>query len=174
MNLVRYDEQSFSSRASFSLALRAFGGTPRNLLENSAHYGCSCNEVDTLRTIRSYTFYPLGVLLMAALANPSVGAAANLLKAVTFYASFDTAVRGDFGGGELTLSTRSNHKTEKVRSSSKRDFPRRRSASHRARASPAARWRRLMFCPTTAGSFSRQKETSPTRRGAGAERYRCG
>jgi hypothetical protein len=37
----------------------------------------------------------------------------ELLKAVTFYASFDEAVRGDFGGGALELSTRSNHKTEK-------------------------------------------------------------
>ncbi len=48
---------------------------------------------------------------MVALSSSSVGAA-DLLKAVTFYASFDTAVKGDFGGGELTLSTRSNHKTE--------------------------------------------------------------
>jgi hypothetical protein len=48
---------------------------------------------------------------MVALPNPS--AAADLLKAVTFYASCDTAVSGDLGGGELTLSTRFNHKTEK-------------------------------------------------------------
>lgn len=48
---------------------------------------------------------------MVVLSNSSVGAA-DLLKAVTFYASFDTTVKGDFGGGELTLSTRSNHKTE--------------------------------------------------------------
>jgi hypothetical protein len=38
---------------------------------------------------------------------------ARLRKAVTFYASFDEEVRGDAGGGELTLSTRSNHETEK-------------------------------------------------------------
>lgn len=37
---------------------------------------------------------------------------AALEKAVTFYASFDEAVRGDFGGGKLTLGTRSNHETE--------------------------------------------------------------
>lgn len=37
----------------------------------------------------------------------------ELLNAVTFYASFDEAVRGDFGGGELALSTRTNHRTEK-------------------------------------------------------------
>lgn len=48
---------------------------------------------------------------MVAMPISSVGAA-DLLKAVTFYASFDTAVKGDFSGGELTLSTRSNHKTE--------------------------------------------------------------
>jgi Concanavalin A-like lectin/glucanases superfamily len=50
---------------------------------------------------------------MVAVPNPLVGAAADLIKGVTFYASFDTAMKGDFGGGELTLSTRSNHKTEK-------------------------------------------------------------
>jgi hypothetical protein len=38
---------------------------------------------------------------------------AALRKAVTFYASFDDSVKGDFGGGELTLSTRFNHETEK-------------------------------------------------------------
>jgi len=37
----------------------------------------------------------------------------DLRKAVTFYASFDASVAGDFGGGELALSTRSNSKTEK-------------------------------------------------------------
>jgi hypothetical protein len=36
-----------------------------------------------------------------------------LRKAVTFYASFDEKVKGDFGGGELTLSTRFNHEAEK-------------------------------------------------------------
>jgi len=39
--------------------------------------------------------------------------AAGLKKAVTFYASFDEHARGDFGGGDLTLSTRFNHPTEK-------------------------------------------------------------
>jgi hypothetical protein len=37
---------------------------------------------------------------------------AALRKAVTFYASFDEAVKGDFGGGDLTVSTRFNHETE--------------------------------------------------------------
>lgn len=39
-------------------------------------------------------------------------AAAALRMAVMFYASFDEAVRGDFGGGGLELSTRFNHETE--------------------------------------------------------------
>jgi len=52
-----------------------------------------------------------------------VGAAADLLNGVTFYASFDTAVKGDFGGGELTLSTRSNHKTGKGAFVFEKGFP---------------------------------------------------
>jgi hypothetical protein len=48
-----------------------------------------------------------------ACAGPSSNGGSELHKAVTFYASFDTAVQGDFGGGELNPSTRSNHKTEK-------------------------------------------------------------
>jgi lysophospholipase L1-like esterase len=39
--------------------------------------------------------------------------AAALHKAATFYASFDEAMRGDFGGGALEPGTRSNHETEK-------------------------------------------------------------
>ena len=61
---------------------------------------------------QTYLFFTLGVCLMVAQPYPSVGAA-DLGRAVTFYASFDTEVKGDFGGGELTLSTRFNHKTEK-------------------------------------------------------------
>jgi Concanavalin A-like lectin/glucanases superfamily len=60
---------------------------------------------------------------MAPRLNPSVGAAADLIKSVTFYASFDMAVKGDFGGGELTLSTRSNHKTEKGAFVFEKGFP---------------------------------------------------
>jgi hypothetical protein len=37
----------------------------------------------------------------------------DLRKAVTFYASFDEAVKADFGGGQLTPDTRFNHATEK-------------------------------------------------------------
>jgi hypothetical protein len=51
----------------------------------------------------------LGVLLIAAAPRDEE----NLRKAVTFYASFDEAVKADFGGGELELTTRYNHKTEK-------------------------------------------------------------
>ncbi len=35
-----------------------------------------------------------------------------LVKSATFYASFDEGLKADFGGGELTLSTRFNHPTE--------------------------------------------------------------
>jgi hypothetical protein len=38
---------------------------------------------------------------------------AAVRKAVTFYASFDEAVKGDVGGGELNLGTRYPHPTEK-------------------------------------------------------------
>jgi concanavalin A-like lectin/glucanase superfamily protein len=51
----------------------------------------------------------LGVILMAAAPRDEE----SLIKAATFYASFDDAVKADFGGGELTLSTRFPHKTEK-------------------------------------------------------------
>ncbi len=36
----------------------------------------------------------------------------ELLKAVSFYASFDEEVKGDMGGGQLTPDTRFNHPTE--------------------------------------------------------------
>jgi hypothetical protein len=55
----------------------------------------------------------LAVLMLALASVSSRADEAGLRKAVTFYASFDAAVQGDFGGGELTLSTRANHKTEK-------------------------------------------------------------
>src|SRR5262245_23471587 len=42
-----------------------------------------------------------------------LGGGNDLMKAVSFYASFDEEVRGDVGGGGLTLDTRSNHPTEK-------------------------------------------------------------
>jgi formylglycine-generating enzyme required for sulfatase activity len=37
----------------------------------------------------------------------------DVRRAVSFYASFDEDVKGDFGGGQLTFDTRSNHPTEK-------------------------------------------------------------
>ena len=48
---------------------------------------------------------------------------AGLLRSATFYASFDEAVRADFGGGGLDLSTRSNHKTEKGAFVHEKGFP---------------------------------------------------
>ena len=40
-------------------------------------------------------------------------AESDLQSAVTFYASFDEDVKGDYGGGKLSPSTRSDHSTEK-------------------------------------------------------------
>ena len=37
----------------------------------------------------------------------------ELRKAVTFYASFDESIKGDFGGGDLNVGTRFPHPTEK-------------------------------------------------------------
>src|SRR5215208_4418499 len=57
--------------------------------------------------------FSLGVLLVAA---PGVAADPDpqaIRAAATFYASFDEAVRGDVGGGQLTPDTRFNHPTEK-------------------------------------------------------------
>jgi hypothetical protein len=58
-----------------------------------------------------------GLLILASgnLAGAAEKAADAVRKAVTFYASFDESLRGDRGGGELTLSTRFNHETEKNR-----------------------------------------------------------
>jgi formylglycine-generating enzyme required for sulfatase activity len=55
-------------------------------------------------------------LFLAAFTLPSSADEADenaIRKAVTFYASFDEEVKGDFGGGQLTFDTRSNHPTEK-------------------------------------------------------------
>jgi hypothetical protein len=55
-------------------------------------------------------------LILSLAAIPANGGDADikgLLKAVTFYASFDEAVRGDIGGGVLAFDTRFNHPTEK-------------------------------------------------------------
>lgn len=50
-------------------------------------------------------------LASAAALQPDVKA--DLLKAVTLYASYDESLQADFGGGERTLSTRLNHPTDK-------------------------------------------------------------
>lgn len=59
---------------------------------------------------------PFGVFLLFA-ASPSAFAdeadEKAVRKAVTFYASFDDEVKGDFGGGRLAFDTRTNHPTEK-------------------------------------------------------------
>jgi hypothetical protein len=58
----------------------------------------------------------LTLITMTTLAGSSASAQVDeraLHKSVTLYASFDTAVRADYGGGELTLSTRFNHETKK-------------------------------------------------------------
>jgi galactonate dehydratase len=57
-------------------------------------------------------------LLLAALAPR--GDEEELRRSVTFYASFDAAVQGDFGGGELAPSTRTNHKEDSMSPSSPR------------------------------------------------------
>jgi Concanavalin A-like lectin/glucanases superfamily len=74
---------------------------------------------------QTYLFVTLGVLLMVAQPNLLADAAADLLKGVTFYASFDKDVKGDFGGGDLTLSTRFNHRTEKGAFVFEKGFPQR-------------------------------------------------
>jgi hypothetical protein len=60
---------------------------------------------------------PIGCFLLlsacpAALAEEIRMPSTPLEKAVTFHASFDEAVRGDFGGGKLTPGTRTNHESE--------------------------------------------------------------
>lgn len=57
----------------------------------------------------------LGLALVAAGLglSPLRADEAAVRKAVTFYASFDEAVKGDVGGGDLTAGTRFPHPTEK-------------------------------------------------------------
>src|SRR4051794_2804773 len=59
----------------------------------------------------------LAPLLLAGVLAPAAARAgddeAAVRRAVTLYASFDEAIKADFGGGELTFSTRFNHATEK-------------------------------------------------------------
>lgn len=53
----------------------------------------------------------VGLVLMIANQTGSTDAA-ELRQAVSFYASFDEAVRADVGGGQKTLDTRFNHPTQ--------------------------------------------------------------
>ncbi len=66
---------------------------------------------------------PLLFLAVLALAAPSRADDADIRKAVSFYASFDEEVKGDFGGGQLTFDTRTNHPTEKGKFVVERGFP---------------------------------------------------
>src|SRR5829696_5523625 len=52
-------------------------------------------------------------LALALFAGPATADENDVRKAVTFYASFDEAVRGDFGRGQLTPDTRFPHPTDK-------------------------------------------------------------
>src|SRR4051812_36000144 len=54
----------------------------------------------------------LGVLLMSSVESPRDDA---LLKAVTFYASFDTKPEGDYGQGDLSLWTRMDDPADKTK-----------------------------------------------------------
>lgn len=54
-----------------------------------------------------------GVLAMVVAATSQTGSDASLRSAVSFYASFDQAPRGDVGDGDLNLWTRSEHETVK-------------------------------------------------------------
>ncbi len=69
---------------------------------------------------------PLGFFLLFAVNPPSFGQEADekaIRKAVTFYASFDDEVKGDFGKGQLTFDTRTNHPTEKGQYVVEKGFP---------------------------------------------------
>jgi hypothetical protein len=64
----------------------------------------------------------LTALLCPVAARPAGDDAAALRKAVTLYASFDEAVRADFGGGPLTPDTRFNSATAPGKSKIKEGF----------------------------------------------------
>src|SRR5262245_19073899 len=58
--------------------------------------------------ILTLVLMPVALPLASAQEKPM----SQLHQAVTFYASFDEKVAGDFGGGELSPRTRMNHETE--------------------------------------------------------------
>ena len=63
-------------------------------------------------TVRYLPWLLMAIPLAKAQAQEKPMAADAMLKAVTLYASFDKAVRADFGGGILEPATRFNHETE--------------------------------------------------------------
>lgn len=67
----------------------------------------------------------LASLLLPVFALPTSADESNetLRKAVSFYASFDDEVKGDFGGGQLRFDTRYNHPTEKGKFVVEKGFP---------------------------------------------------
>jgi hypothetical protein len=64
----------------------------------------------------------LAVLCLAPSAAQDQGKKNDLVKAVLLYASFDEAVRANFGGGSLTLSTRTNDPKDKTKFIFKKGF----------------------------------------------------
>jgi Concanavalin A-like lectin/glucanases superfamily len=67
-----------------------------------------------MRASRSILLVSLALTNGLALADKKDGTDA-IRAAVSLYASFDEAVKADIGGGTLSLSTRSNHATEKAK-----------------------------------------------------------
>lgn len=66
--------------------------------------------------VRVAIIFPVFALLGLIMSDTNSATAEDdkaIRDAVTFYASFDEAVRGDRGGGQLTPDTRFNHPTEK-------------------------------------------------------------
>lgn len=72
--------------------------------------------------MRSASCLLLGLSLCLVMQRPVWAGDTDLHKAVTLYASFDEEVKADKGGGELTLSTRTNHPTEKGKFVFKKGF----------------------------------------------------
>jgi hypothetical protein len=63
--------------------------------------------------MRHFFHFGLALFALGSLSTTGRADEATVLKAVTFYASFDEAVKGDFGGGDLAAGTRYPHPTEK-------------------------------------------------------------
>ena len=111
---------------------------------------------------------------MVAQPNPLADVAADLLKGVTFYASFDKEVKGDFGGGELTLSTRFNHKTEKGAFVFERDFRKKAFRIAPAKGISGGALEAVDVLPDNGRIFFPAKGNIAYKKGAGAARSRSG